>query len=215
MHAHVHACTHTHSHTTLVKIPTTKGKGKDRSRRIKACSNKNQDALAQFPGVELISDPELTYQRDDPGTLWGACTLLIIPLVLLHWSGTKRNIQAFQELWDPGPEQTLQLHHGHLHWRGSHIPVCTPSLIVLRASPHPSARRDLQSVGPGPSKRLETIHNSQPASKEGPRQPNRGTPGACSYGIQIRRCCWNLQDATSPRLGNITNPPYIEVRTAN
>ena len=124
------------------------------------------------PGVELISDPELTDQRDDSETLWGACAVLI-PLVLLHCSGTKGNIQAFQEVWDPGSEQTLQLHRGHLHWRRSRTPVCGhQSQKSLGLTPTISRKAGLgnqRDQGPAMPRRPPTIASL-------PRKKDQGNP---------------------------------------
>ena len=124
------------------------------------------------PGVELISDPELTDQRDDSETLWGACAVLI-PLVLLHCSGTKGNIQAFQEVWDPGSEQTLQLHRGHLHWRRSRTPVCRhQSQKSLGLTPPISKKAGLgnqRDQGPAMPRRPPTIASL-------PQQKDQGNP---------------------------------------
>ena len=124
------------------------------------------------PGVELISDPELTDQRDDPETLWGAGTVLS-PLVLLHCSETKGNIQAFQEVWDPGSEQTLQAHRGHLHWRGAHTPVCRhQSQKSLGLTPPISKKAGLgnqRAQGPAMPRRPSTIASL-------PQEKDQGNP---------------------------------------
>ena len=113
------------------------------------------------PGVELISDPELTDQRDDPETLWGACTVLI-PLVLLHC--------YFKRCGTPG----LSRHYSASSWSPAvegvpHTSKQTPVSEV--PGPHPTRQQEgrtrQRAQGPAMPRRPSTIASLPPEKDQG------------------------------------------------
>ena len=170
VHGHTH--THVRTHTTLFNIYNQRKGQEQRNRRATAALINNQDAL-----LSSWSWADFRSRTHGPeGWPWntvGSISIVLIPLVFLHCSRTKGNIQAFQEVWDPGSEQTLQLHHGHLHWRGSHTPVWRQqSQKSLGLTPPISKKAGLDNKrdqGPAMPRRPSTIASL-------PQEKDQGNP---------------------------------------